>query len=92
MFSGLQPIKFGFDQCPKKQNDATSNLEISSIQITRKRETNALIIFPSSGVYGSGAGVGVGMLRGGGDSKIIQDLLPIFKIYKISIPRLSKIY
>jgi hypothetical protein len=43
MFSGFQPIKFGVDWCPKKQNNATSNLEISfphiSIKITDKNRT-----------------------------------------------------
>ena len=28
MISGRQSIKFGLDRCPKKQNNAASNLEI----------------------------------------------------------------
>ena len=50
---------------------------------------------------GPGAGPAWGggrYVKGGGDSEIIQDLLrfhdvdPIFKVYQISIPGLSKIY
>ena len=40
MFAGLESIKFGFDRTPKKQNNATPNLEISFPHIYHKNKPN----------------------------------------------------
>ena len=39
MFPGPQSIKFGFDRCHKKQNNTTSNLEISLSHIFHKNNS-----------------------------------------------------
>ena len=36
MFSGPQSVKFAFDRCPKKQNNTTSNFQISFPHIFHK--------------------------------------------------------
>ena len=38
MFPGLESIKFGFDRCPEKQNNATSNWEIYFRHILCKQQ------------------------------------------------------